>query len=236
MENIFNFISTLFMKIDLGWVFLVGLFIIISLSVVNVLLTLRAKNYTLKIKRGLMLIGVSTIFMQAFFYANLSQNQALTFFNIAVFFLGLSVPCFIKKRVKREIIVTNEQKTFIKETQKKIQEDGLFDKEEISKTTPEKSLLFSFEDVLQPEEKSVKKVKVEQTKKVEKERGFDYSNVKTAIEKTLKKDLLPEEKRKIVGLEIAILQSERGEDNMAIKEEVNEGLSSLLKIMSRYSV
>ena len=154
----------------------------------------------------------------------------------AVFFLGLSVPCFIKKRVKREIIVTNEQKTFIKETQKKIQEDGLFDKEEISKTTPEKSLLFSFEDVLQPEEKSVKKVKVEQTKKVEKERGFDYSNVKTAIEKTLKKDLLPEEKRKIVGLEIAILQSERGEDNMAIKEEVNEGLSSLLKIMSRYSV
>ena len=30
MENIFNFISALFMKIDLGWVFLVGLFIIIG--------------------------------------------------------------------------------------------------------------------------------------------------------------------------------------------------------------
>ena len=66
--------------------------------------------------------------------------------------------------------------------------------------------------------------------------SFDYSNVKKAIEQTLKKNLQAEEKRKLIGLEIAILQSERGEDNVAIKEEVNEGLSSLLKIMSRYSV
>ena len=71
---------------------------------------------------------------------------------------------------------------------------------------------------------------------LEVDQAQSMKNVKKAIEQTLQKNLLSEERRRLIGLEIAILQSERGEDSVLVKEEVNEGLSSLLKIMSKYSV
>jgi hypothetical protein len=99
-------------------------------------------------------------------------------------------------------------------------------------------VLFDFENVLNGEKKEVlPKTKVlKAVNNVQKKGEIDFSGVKKAIEKTLRKELSKEEEKSVLELQLALLQTERGELNAGIKEDVNEGLSSLLKIMSKYAV
>ena len=234
-ENIFNFFVAIFSFLDAGWRFLITLFLLLTLFVVNIVLTVKVKTYTERKKRAFLLLSFALILMQAFSSAILEENLSLSLFNGAIFLFTIVPFSFITKKEKKEITITKEQSLAVKKFEENIKESSFEKLEQGLDKSTEKSVLFSFEDVLKGDEKPTKTIKAI-SKKDENDKPLDYSNVKKAIEMTMKKDLSSEEKRKIIGLEIAILQSERGEDNTLIKEEVNEGLSSLLKIMSRYSV
>ncbi len=234
-ENIFNFFVAIFSFLDAGWRFLITLFLLLTLFVVNIVLTVKVKTYTERKKRAFLLLSLALILMQAFSSAVLEENLSLSLFNGAIFLFTIVPFSFITKKEKKEITITKEQSLAVKKFEENIKESSFESAEHGLDKSVAKSVLFSFEDVLKGEEKPTKTIKTV-SKKDENDKPLDYSNVKKAIEMTMKKDLSSDEKRKIIGLEIAILQSERGEDNALIKEEVNEGLSSLLKIMSRYSV
>lgn len=235
-ENIFNFFIAIFSFLDVGWMFLITLFLLLTLFVVNIVLTVKVKTHTERKKRAILLLSVALILMQAASSAILEENLSLALFNGAIFLFTVVPFSFITKKEKKQITITKEQSLAVKKFEENIIESSFEKREQGLDKSTEKSVLFSFGDVLKSEEKPTKTIKAISKKEEEIEKPLDYSNVKKAIEMTMKKDLSAEEKRKIIGLEIAILQSERGEDSVVIKEEVNEGLSSLLKIMSRYSV
>ncbi len=235
-DIISNFFVAFFSVLDGGWRFLITFLLIVAIFIVNLVLTIKVEAYTTKKRRGTIICALAIILMQAFSCAILEEGQAFTLFNLSFFFFSLSPLFFISKKEKKQIVLTPEQKAVVQNLQENVKKESVDNKLEENFVKEENSVLFSFEKLLQSEEKptqTIKPSKVEEKKEIG---SFDYSNVKKAIEQTLKKNLLTEEKRKLIGLEIAILQSERGEDNVAIKEEVNEGLSSLLKIMSRHSV
>ena len=216
--------------------FLITLFLLLTLFVVNIVLTVKVKNHTERKKRAILLLSVALILMQAASSAILEENLSLALFNGAIFLFTVVPFSFVTKKEKKQITITKEQSLAVKKIEKNIKDSSIEKGEQDLNKSTGKSVLFSFGDVLKSEENPTKTIKAVSKKEEEIEKPLDYSNVKKAIEMTMKKDLSSEEKRKIIGLEIAILQSERGEDSVMIKEEVNEGLSSLLKIMSRYSV
>ena len=235
-DIISSFFVAFFSVLDGGWRFLITFVLILAIFIINIILTIKVKAYTSKKRRGITICALAIILMQAFSSEILGEGQTFTLFNLSFFLFTLSPLCFITKKEKNQIVLTPEQNAVVQNLQENLKKESVDNKREENFVKEENSVLFPFEKFLQSEEKptqTIKPSKVEEKKEIG---SFDYSNVKKAIEETLKKNLPTEEKRKLIGLEIAILQSERGEDNVAIKEEVNEGLSSLLKIMSRYSV
>jgi hypothetical protein len=95
-------------------------------------------------------------------------------------------------------------------------------------------VLFNFEKFL--DKTGVEKAsKITTKSQDESNSNLDFSNVKRAIDKILLKDISDQERRQVLELEFAIFQREKGEDNLLVKEQVNEGLSSLLRLMAKYA-
>lgn len=231
-KNICEFILSFLEKIDLGIVFIVVLSFILIGSILNYIL--RAK---VGLKKGqilahliflISLIGVETAL-------NLIGNLGLTFPLINLSFLGfLSIPFALEKKDKK-VVATSRQKEIIKKAEEQIllEKENALPLENSSKEEekePKKSVLFDFRKLLDEKEEIVAPKK-EQIKEEE----LSFSGVKKAIEKTLSKGLSEKEKNQVLALEFAIIQKERGEDNLLIKEQLNDGLSALIKIMAKYS-
>ncbi len=223
---------------DIGWCFLTTLLLIIVTFVLNLVFTLKKENYTPKKRLGVNLAVVGAILMQAFFAEVSGGGQAFTFFNVGVYLFALVPFYFIDGKKREKVTLTREQKTVVKDLDAVIKKGKNSQVLDDVKEAEKKSVLFSFEEILkgEKEEKPKKTTVIKAKKEKEKKPINDFTGVKKAIEKTLQKELSAEDKKKVLGLEIALLQAERGEDDEFIKEEVNEGLSSLLKIMSKYAV
>jgi hypothetical protein len=230
-KNICEFILSFLEKIDLGVVFLIVLSFILIGSIINYML--RAK---VGLKKGqilahlvflISLIGIETAL-------NLIGNLGLTFPLINLSFLGfLSIPFALEKKGKK-VVATSRQKEIIKKAEEQILLEKenplpLVDNSKEDKE-PKKSVLFDFRKLLDEREEIVAPKK-EQVK----DEQLSFSGVKKAIEKTLSKGLSEKEKNQVLALEFAIIQKERGEDNLLVKEELNDGLSALIKIMAKYS-
>ncbi len=229
--------NSIFSVLDNGWCFLITFSFLIIFFVLNLVVSITrgAEERALRFRRGMNSVCLSLILFETF--ALIITNESLSFavFNIALFTL-LNTPFFFIEIGKREIVLTDQQKTAVKkldlETKKQTEKINTIEKEE------KKSLLFSFEEMLKGEdEKGPAKLEVIRTACKEGESApIEFSGVKRAIEKTLLKELPLNDREKLISLEIALLQMERGENNLLIKEEVNDGLSALLKIMSRHAV
>lgn len=64
----------------------------------------------------------------------------------------------------------------------------------------------------------------------------DFTHVKNVIERLSYFPLTPSDKKQVNELQVTIERAELGEDFPDLKNKVNDGLSSLLKIMSKYGV
>jgi hypothetical protein len=73
-------------------------------------------------------------------------------------------------------------------------------------------------------------------KPVLKEEMPDFSHVKNVMERLAYFPLTPFDKRQVKELEVAMKRIENGENTSEAKNKINDGLSSLLKIMSKYGV
>lgn len=231
-KNICGIILSFLEKIDLGIIFLVVLSFILIGSILNYIL--RAK---VGLKKGqilahiIFLISLITIETAL----NLFGELGLSFSLINLSFLGfLSIPFAFEKKDKK-VVATSRQKEIIKKAEEQIlleKENSLplVDSSKEENEEPKNSVLFDFRKLLEQKEEIVAPKK-EQIK----EEQLSFSGVKKAIEKTLSKGLSEKEKNQVLALEFAIIQKERGEDNLLIKEQLNDGLSALIKIMAKYS-
>ncbi|MBQ7339715.1 MAG: hypothetical protein IJW43_02540 [Clostridia bacterium] len=226
-KNIYGFILSFLEKIDLGIVFLVVLLFILIGSILNYIL--RSK---VGLKKGQMLAHfiflISLIGLESALCDVGELGLSLPLINLSL--LGfLSIPFALEKRSKK-VVATSEQKEIIKKAEEQI----ILEKHEspLEKLIeePKKSVLFDFKKLLNEKEERIVPKK-EQVKEEE----LSFSGVKKAIEKTLSKGLNEKEKNQVLALEFAIIQKERGEDNLLIKEQLNDGLSALIKIMAKYS-
>ncbi len=242
-ENVLNFFRSILSFLDAGWCFLITLFFILAFFILNLCLTVRKQNYSAKTRRGLNLVSTTLIVFQLFSSVVVGEDLSLTIFNFAVHILTLSVFCFVRKRGK--IVITEEQKIAVKKFDLVVKEGELEKMRDDEKEVEEKkSVLFCFDKIINgtdnsplQEEEELKESKViKAAKKVEERRQTDFEGVKKAIEKTLQKDLTAEERKRLLYLNLAIIQTEKGEGSLLMKEEINEGLSALLRIMSRYAV
>ena len=68
------------------------------------------------------------------------------------------------------------------------------------------------------------------------EYGLDFSHVKNVLSRLDYFSLSPADKRQVKELEATLVLAEQGDFSDVVKERVNDGLGSLLKIMSKYGV
>ncbi len=230
-KNICRFILSFLEKIDLGIIFLVVLSFILIGSILNYIL--RAK---VGLKKGQILAHfiflISLIGLETALCIEGELGLSLPLINLS--FLGfLSIPFALEKRSKK-VVATSRQKEIIKRAEEQIllEKENTLPLVDNSKEDkePKKSVLFDFKKLLDEKEERIAPKK-EQVKDEE----LSFSGVKKAIEKTLSKGLSEKEKNQVLALEFAIIQKERGEDNLLVKEQLNDGLSALIKIMAKYS-
>ena len=117
-ENILNFFVAIFSFLDAGWRFLITLFLLLTLFVVNIVLTVKVKTYTERKKRAFLLLSLALILMQAFSSAVLEENLSLSLFNGAIFLFTIVPFSFITKKEKKEMEERIEELTREKEEMK----------------------------------------------------------------------------------------------------------------------
>ena len=227
-----NLFTAIFSFIDAGWCFLITLFLNICILVIKIILRCKKKGDGSFCAFNF--ISLSLVLFEGFSLLIMGEDLGFALFNLAFYYLTIAPFYFTKKRER--IVLTSAQKNMVKELDGKIklEEQG---KEEEKEKRKKESVLYPFVNELQNVNDMVKKsnvISLMEENNIKK--GTDYSSVKNAIEKTLLKEVSEEERRRLISLEISILQSEKGDENLLIKKEINEGLSALLKIMARYAV
>ncbi len=230
-EILLIFFNQLVGVIDLGWWFVITASAQVICFVINVALILNCKNFTKNKKKGVALIGYTFILLQAFLEKVVLGDVCFTFITLCLA-VALKVPfAFIDKRKKQKFtagqIGLAKRLNDVYEKQKNQASPLTIEEKE------NKSVLFSFEKLL-VEENLPPSIVPEAVKSVETKE--DYSGVKRAIDKTLRCDISETEKNQVVGLELTLLQIERGETHAEVKQKLNDGLSILLKIMAKYKV
>ena len=240
-ENLYSFFNSIVKVLDVGWIFLCVTFFTLSLVVLNLILSAKVVDYSVKKRKTVYLSQVFLLSVEVFF-ESITNSPFLFLMNLSIIIIG-QLPFLIKEsKSVKEITVTSEQKKVISEAEQKLSQSNRNDSE-ISPEIQRKSVLFSFDKLLRNsenyDEPEIIKTTEKTVKKINETKGSlsEYSGVKKAIEKTLgAPSLSSEDRRKVLELEFFILQRERGEDNKMVKENINEGLSALLKIMSKNCV
>ena len=72
--------------------------------------------------------------------------------------------------------------------------------------------------------------------KENREKDIDFSHVKSVVDKLERFNLTAADKRALNSLKINVTAAESGEMNNRLKNEINDGLCSVLKMMSKYNV
>ena len=222
-------ISAFLMPIGSGGVFLCAVALGVIGLIVNVFLSIFKIGY-LKIKRiwyALLLTAIATICSGVTVVCGYSAGLLLMLVGVYVLFLTavfyLPQKSFTKEQLDLARLMDLKAKSQVKEDDtSKFQAD----KEKISVqklTIPPQPIK---EDFDQKEDKSLIK------------NGFDldFSHVKNVLKRLEYFTLSPTDKRQVRELETLMFKAENGEKNNEIKQELNDGLGALLKIMSKYGV
>ena len=160
----------------------------------------------------------------------------LSGFSLVIFNLSFAIlPSISILFIEKKAIVFENYKRVIDRAQKAVDKE-LDDEniEDFSLDVPKEKVLFNFEKFLDKSD-SQPTSKITLKSQEENNSSLDFSNVKKAIDKILQKDISDTERRQVLELEFAIFQREKGEDNLLVKGQVNDGLSSLLRLMAKYA-
>ncbi len=171
------------------------------------------------------------------FWFEIKINGQITFavYTVGSCFLGLSICLFLpKKQIKisdekrslaqfldRCAHIKNSEQSYKKVAQNYTEDGGY---------TPSKvfsSPIISANNMdLEGKNKSTN----------EKDKEIDFSHIKSILNRLEYYPLKEQDKKSAEGLEKAILQAEENGLDLSLKQNINEGLGALLKIMAKYAV
>lgn len=153
--------------------------------------------------------------LEAFFVSGISFGIGILFFSVL-----MMIP---EKRIK----LKEEQKELVRLIDKEInKEEPTYSPKNI---IPQQILTYTEKR----DELPVEKITVKQRKEPD-GKEIDYPHVRNILSRLDYYNLTPTERKQIDLLRTNVLKAESGDNSL--KSEINEGLGSLLKIMSKYSV
>ncbi len=219
--NIYKSVREFLSSADPSLIFIVACAVTLVVTVIECVLAKLGKLNRAKIFVHLTFLGgLSFILLSLFLInANLISVTEKSFMLIA--FAGLSLLSFIPiKLIGNKILIKGEQIDLARLI------DGEY-RRSLSKSEPK--------DNTEPEKLTPSHAEVvKETVKPEEE--IDFTHVKNVIERLNYYDLGASDKRVVSELTYNVSLAERGEYTPDLKSKINDGLGSLLKIMSKYGV
>lgn len=228
MQVISGFLFNLYSSVTGEGIFLILLGVITIAFVINLILCLTLFEYDNK-KRSwfYLVVALSTCLQVAF---SLLGEETGVFVALIV---ALSLPyTYISIRIKKREKISKEKCSEIarfidnKARDEKVVEQRYEQSEEL---TARKETLTD-----QPLKPSAIKDMLKKTESAK--YGLDFSHVRKVLTRLDYFSLSPLDKRQIRELEVALLEAEQGDFTSSVKERLNDGLGSLLKIMSKHGI
>jgi hypothetical protein len=218
INNIYNFLYRVFSFVGAGWIFISACALVFFSFVLVLVLSLVKSEYALK-KRAWFFVGSCAVcFIELSALVTLGESLALFYLTVG-FSLALSLP----------VILVNERSSVDK---KQSRELARYIDQQVKNTVEEEPFIKSLKAEKQVDECLDCLSNNEQAKNFE----IDFQHVKNVISRMEFFGLNSNDKKTVKELENAIIQAENGKFDLEIKEQINEGLGALLKIMSKYGV
>lgn len=238
MESFFNILATVSDALKAGGIFL--LFgSLLGADSAMLIIALVIKKGGAKIKAIFYFVAGFAFFgALALLLANVQITVVETVITIsallAVFAL-LNIPIKIVELVKPKKVKTKSEQTqtgreFVRNLQR---EHGLDKVQNFNEAIENEQLS---ESRVLPIMNLTKKQAEEEKRQENIGETLSFSHVKNVIDRVSQIELSAQDKRTIRELEIAVMEAEKGRADTDIKNRLNDGLNSLLKIMARYGV
>ncbi len=217
------------------WLDIICAVILIVLGIIHLLLCVFGVGSFRKRKSFFLLEGFSV--------ALINLSIILTMASVDNIFISLSFPVFLVALTvliylpisffdERVIVITDKERELVRAIDKSMEEEG--DGEENSFARGNE-FLERVEKAL--EEKKVERIAVKKVKEdVSVKEELNFEHVKNVLERLNYFNLSPSDKKTVSELKSLLFLAENSGVTKEFKSKINDGLSSLLKIMSKYSV
>lgn len=162
-----------------------------------------------------------------------SENNIFVCFSFPFFLVALTILIYLPLSFfnERVIVITDKQRELVRAIDKSITESEIDNKS----FTVGNEFLERVERALK--EENVEKISVKPQLKInEIKEELNFTHVKNVLERLNYYNLSPSDKKAVVELKGLLFQAENMGLTKESKSKINDGLSLLLKIMSKYSV
>lgn len=220
-KRVFAFLEWLDLNLGVSGIFFILLAVELLLSLLCLLLTLCKCGYGIKNRLWLVFCGIFLLTVDIAF--TLHYHKSALFPLVLFAFIALTVGVILLLPEKQGVF-TKESLTLAEFLSKRAKEQG--GETPVYRENTERIKAGGGQVCLDREE----------GEKAKEDLGLDFTHVKNVIERLNCFSLTPSDKRQVKELETALFKAESGEGGDMIKEQVNDGLSALLKIMSKYGV
>lgn len=211
LKSVFNFFT---LEKNLNILYLTVLIFSVLVSIIFITLSIKLKNFNKKAKLWLKVSHVISLSI------GVALSTSNTFFIVGyvfIFCLDLVTLAVINSFDGNKYKITSQQKEFVE-----------FIDNEIKKETDKPALKPLLDKIVinQPREEKVQQQKPD----------IDFSHVSGILERLDYFPLSTGDKKQVNNLRANLMEAQNGTVDFDIKRRINDGLSDLLKIMSKYGV
>ena len=232
-----NYIYTL---LSAEGVFLVVFICILIGFIINLILSLSLNSYDYKKRRWFICLSLSALLLQITFELNAGGSGALIALTAAIAIPLIYFCLIIKGKTRLEKQKQIELARYIDRKVYGEQEaPQIFKSSQIYSPIEEEKKVCSVDS--DKEEQEINNIRPSNVKDFLNSRraleyNLDFTHVKNVLSRLDYYSLSPSDKRQVKELEVTLAQAETGEFLDEIKEKLNDGLGSLLKIMAKYGI
>ncbi len=213
--------------------------IVVAFSVDLILCILNVGNFR-KHKNFYLLVVGATCLINLAICLTACQSGVIKAFSLPIILLGVGVSLYVPIAFfnERVYVITNKDREFVKSVEESVkkEEQPVVDAVKPKSFTENNSFVERLERALgeRKVEKITPKPLVKKQEERKKELNFDH--VKNVLDRLKYYNLSPVDKRTVAELKAVLFEAEEYGVTDESKGKINEGLSSLLKIMSKYSM
>lgn len=238
MGTVSNLLNVIFSWLTEEGLFAVCFCTLTVAFVINLILSLTLGGYVKKKRLWYYFSSPFVLLLQSTLTLSAGGNFSLVVLNLVAALVYLFASLLIKDK---KTVADDNRFSFARTLNERVKEDApeILDGEKMlsnyqaNKKVPHDELVME-EGELEP----LRPSQVEELikGKTAADYGLDFSHVKNVLSRLDYFSLSPADKRQVKELEATLVLAEQGDFSDVVKDRVNDGLGSLLKIMSKYGV